>query len=246
VRFSRENRSWGYNRIAGALANVGREVSDQTVGNVLKRHGVSPAPDRKRTTTWSEFIRSHMDVLAATDFFTTEVSTKSGLATYYVLFVIRLANRQIYVAGLTPQPDEVWMTQIARNVTFVDEGFLSSSRYLLHECDTKFCSAFVKPIESAGVRSVKLPARSPNLNAFAKRWVRSVKEECLSKLIFFGEESLRRALVQYQAHHHSERPRQGKENVILLPSSEENADDGPLQCRERLGGLLKYYNREAG
>jgi len=246
VRLAKENRSWGYDRIPGALANVGHKVSDPTVGNVLKRHGISPAPDRRKTTTWREFIRSHTDVLAATDFLTTEVWTKGGLVTYYVLFFMHVASRKVYVAGKTPHPDEAWMTQIARNVTFVDEGFLSSSRYLLHDRDTKFCSAFVKTIESVGVKSVKLPARSPNLNAFAERWVRSVKEECLSRLILLGEESLRRALLQYQAHHHGERPHQGKGNVILFPSSEQSARAGALRCRERLGGLLKYYYRDAG
>ena len=125
-------------------------------------------------------------------------------------------------------------------------GFLSSSRYLIHDRDGKFCPAFVGTIESVGVNTVKLPAKSPNLNSFAERWVRSVKEECLSKLVLFGEESLRRALAQYQEHHHGERPHQGKGNVILFPSSEESDGDSAIRCRERLGGLLKYYTREAG
>ncbi len=246
VRLAKENRSWGYDRIAGALAVLGNEVSDQTVGNVLKRHGLPPAPARSKETTWKEFIRSHMDVLAATDFFTAEVWTKGGLVTYYVLFFMHLATRKVHVAGFTPYPDEEWMTQMARNVTMVDVGFLSSHRYLIHDRDGKFCPAFVDTVESVGVKSVKLPARSPNLNCFAERWVRSVKEECLSKLILFGEASLRRAVAQFEAHFHEERPHQGKGNVILFPSSKENDVGGPIRCRERLGGLLKYYHREAG
>ncbi len=138
------------------------------------------------------------------------------------------------------------MTQMARNVTMVDVGFLSSHRYLIHDRDGKFCPAFVDTVESVGVKSVKLPARSPNLNCFAERWVRSVKEECLSNLILFGEASLRRAVTQFEAHFHHERPHQGKGNVILFPSSEENDVGGRIRCRERLGGLLKYYHREAG
>jgi len=246
VRLAKENRSWGYDRIAGALAVLGNEVSDQTVGNVLKRHGLPPAPARSKETTWKEFIRSHMDVLAATDFFTAEVWTKGGLVTYYVLFFMHLATRKVHVAGFTPYPHEEWMTQMARNVTMVDVGFLSSHRYLIHDRDGKFCPAFVDTVESVGVKSVKLPARSPNLNCFAERWVRSVKEECLSKLILFGEASLRRAVAQFEAHFHEERPHQGKGNVILFPSSKENDVGGPIRCRERLGGLLKYYHREAG
>jgi putative transposase len=127
VCFSKDNRSWGYDRIVGALANLGHRVSDQTVGNVLKRHGIPPAPEREKRTTWKEFIRSHMDVLAATDFFTTEVWTKSGLVTYYVLFFMHVATRKVHVAGLTPYPDEKWMTQMARNMTMADVG---SSRHI--------------------------------------------------------------------------------------------------------------------
>ena len=138
VRLAQENKSWGYDRIAGALANLGHEVSDQAVGNILKRHGIPPAPERKKATTWTEFIRSHMDVLAATDFFTAEVWTQGGLATYYVLFFIHLATRRVHLAGITPNPNEPWMIQVARNVTMADVGFLSPSRYLIHDRDSKF------------------------------------------------------------------------------------------------------------
>ena len=126
VRMAQENRSWGYDRIAGALQHMGYTISDQTVGNILKRHGLSPAPERKKTTTWKEFIRTHMDVLVATDFFTAEVWTLGGLVTYYVLFFIPLSTREVHVAGMTPHPNEAWMAQIARNVTMADWGFLSS------------------------------------------------------------------------------------------------------------------------
>ena len=187
-----------------------------------------------------------MDVLAATDFFTAEVWTNSGLVTYYVLFFIHLATRWVHIAGVTPYPDEHWMTQIARNVTMADVGFLSTGHYLIHDRDGKFCPAFRDTVEAVGVKTVKLPARSPNLNSFAERWVRSVKDECLSKLILFGEAALRRSLVSYLAHYHGERNHQGKENVILFPSLEErSSNEGPIRCRERLGGLLKYYYREA-
>jgi transposase InsO family protein len=246
VRMAQENRSWGYDRIVGALANLGLTVSAQTVGNVLKRHGIAPAPERKTTTTWKEFIRTHMDVLVATDFFTAEVWTLGGLVTYYVLFFIHLGSRTIQVAGVTPHPNEAWMVQVARHVTMEAWGFLSPGQYLIHDRDGKYCPAFQQIIDDAGVKRVPLPPRSPNLNAYAERWVRSVKEECLSRLILFGEASLHHVLTQYVEHYHHERNHQGKGNVLLFPSvSQDTVREGPVRCRERLGGLLKYYVREA-
>jgi putative transposase len=246
VRMARENRSWGDDRIVGALANLGHTISDQTVGNILKRHGLPPAPERRTTTTWKEFIRTHMDMLVATDFFTAEVWTLGGLVTYDVLFFIHLGSRQIHVAGVTSHPNAQWMMQIARNVTMEEWGFLSAGQYLIHDRDGKYCPAFQRIIDAAGVTRVPLPPRSPNLNAYAERWVRSVKEECLSRLILFGEASLCHALAQYVEHFHHERNHQGKGNVLLFPAVSQNADrQGPIQCRERLGGLLKYYTREA-
>jgi transposase InsO family protein len=246
VRIAQENRSWGYDRIVGALANLGLTVSAQTVSNVLKRHGIAPAPERKMTTTWKEFIRTHMDVLVATDFFTAEVWTTAGLVTYYVLFFIHLASRKIHVAGLTPHPDARWMMQIAHNVTMEEWGFLTPGQYLLHDRDGKYCPAFQQIIDAAGVTRVPLPPQSPNLNAYAERWVRSVKEECLSLLLLFGERSLRHVLTEYVTHFHQERPHQGKDNRILMPAAHDRPlHGGPIRCYKRLGGLLQYYDREA-
>jgi putative transposase len=201
VRLAKENRRWGYDRIAGALAHLGYTISDQTVGNILKRHGIPPAPERKQTTTWNEFIRMHMDVLVATDFFTTEVWTACGLVTYYILFFLHLASRKVHVAGITPHPNAQWMMQIARNVTMADWGFLSSGQYLIHDRDSKDCRAFQRIIDATGVTRVPLPPRSPNLTAYAERWVRSVKEEALSRLLLCGERALRHALTEYVAHY---------------------------------------------
>jgi hypothetical protein len=245
VRMARENRSWGYDRIVGALANLGHRVSDQTVGNVLRRHGIAPAPQRKHTTTWAAFIRAHLAVLAGTDFFTVEVFTLRGLVTYYVLFFIHLESRKVDIAGITVHPNERWMQQMARNVTMEGAGALQDCRYLLHDRDTKYTRSFRAIIESGQVTPLAVPARSPNLNAYAERWVRSVKEECLSKLILFGERSLRRALTEYVAHFHAERNHQGKGNVLLFPSVAVRHRAGTVRCRERLGGLLRYYDREA-
>jgi transposase InsO family protein len=246
VRLAQENRSWGYDRIVGALANLGYTISDQTVGNILKRHGLPLAPERKATTTWEEFIRTHMDVLVATDFFTAEVWTWGGLVTYYVLFFIHLSSRKVHVAGVTPHPNQAWMMQVARNITMHEWGFLAPGQYLIHDRDGKYCPVFQQIIDVAGVKRMPLPPRSPNLNAYAERWVRSVKEEALSRLILFGESALRHALQEYVEHYHHERNHQGKGNVLLFPSfGQRSQSEGLIQCRERLGGLLKYYEREA-
>jgi putative transposase len=245
VRMARENHDWGYDRIVGALANLGYRVCAQTVGNVLQRHGLPTAPERKRATTWSAFIRIHLALLAGTDFFTAEVLTLRGLVTYYVLIFIHLGSRRVTIAGMTIHPDEKWMQQIARNVTMDGCGALRDCCYLLHDRDSKYTQSFRAIIASGQVEPLVLPARSPNLNAYAERWVRSVKEECLSKVVLFGERSLRRALSEYVEHYHAERNHQGKGNVLLFPRGTHGCRDGPVQCRERLGGLLRYYHQEA-
>ena len=238
VRLATENRDWGYDRIVGALANLGHTVSDQTVGNILKRHGIPTAPERKKTTTWKEFIRAHRDGLAATDFFTAEVWTPRGLVTYYVLFVMHVETRRVVIAGLTPFPSESWMTQTARNLTMADEGFLVDHRYLIRDRDGKFCPAFDATLRDGGVTPVRLPPRSPNLNPHAERWVRSVKDECLSKLILFGEPALRTALHTYVAHFHGERNHQGRDNLLLFPQ-EDAPQTGSVRCREASRGTTQ-------
>jgi putative transposase len=247
VKLARENSGWGYDRIVGALANLGHEISDQSVGNILRRHGIAPSPKRKHSTTWSEFIRSHMDVLAGTDFFTVDVLTWRGLVTYYVLFFIHLGSRRVSIGGITDHPNSAWMEQMARNVTMEQLGFLQSCRYLLHDRDTKFCGSFREIVKGGGVDPLKLPARSPNLNAFAERWVRSIKEECLSRLILVGESTLRKAVTNFVDHYHRERNHQGKANVTLFAAATQQvgSGSGKIRCNERLGGLLKYYSREA-
>ena len=182
----------------------------------------------------------------ATDFLTAEVWTLGGLVTYSVLFFIHLGSRKVHVAGMTLHPNEAWMVQVARNLTMEEWGFLSPGHSLIHDRDGKYCPAFQQIIDAAGVKRVPLPPRSPNRNTYAERWVRSVKEECLSRLILFGEASLRHALTQYVAHVHHERNHQGKGNVLLFPMvNQDRAHEGSIRCRERLGGLLKYYTREA-
>src|ERR1700716_4605595 len=155
--------------------------------------------------------------VAGTALFTAEVLTLRGLVTYYVLFFIHLESRRVDIAGINVHPDEPWMKQIARNATMEDCGALRDCRYLLHDRDTKFTRSFRAIVASGRIKPLAVPARSPNLNAYAERWVRSVKEECLSKVILFGERSLRRALVDYVDHFHAERNHQGRAMFCCFP-----------------------------
>ena len=249
LRLARENPSWGYDRVAGALAELGHAISDTTVGNILREHAEHPAPARKRGTSWSDFIAAHKDLLLGCDFFTKVVWTLTGPVTCYVLFFIHVASRKVYVAGITTNPNEPWMRQVARNITMADIGFAHDMKYLILDRDARHCESFRATLESAGIRCLRLPPRSPNLNAYAERFVRSIKEECLDRLILFGQGSLARAVDQYIEHYHTERPHQGIGNIILFPSNSPEADPpesaGPVLCRKRLGGLLKYYHRAA-
>jgi transposase InsO family protein len=245
LRMARENPTWGYDRIQGALVNLGHRVSDTTVGNILKAHGIEPAPRRKHQTTWKTFIKAHWDVLAAIDFTTVEVWTPRGLVTYYLLFVMEVAGRHVHLAGCTRNPNEAWMKQMARNLTDPMAGFLRNKRYLLMDRDTKNSEAFRHLLEQAGVDCVRLPPRSPNLTPHIERFMRTIKEECLHRMIFFGEQSLRKAVHEFLIHYHGERNHQGMANRILVPGKEVGRMQGEIRCRQRLGGILRYYYHEA-
>ena len=189
VRIARENRSWGYTRIQGALRNVGHDVGRTTIANILKEHDIEPAPERGKKMTWAEFLRVHWSVFTAADFFSVEVWAPRGLITIYVFFVIELATRRIEI--------------------------------------------------------VRLPRRSPNLTAYAERLVRSIKEECLNRMIFFGERSLRKATWEFAAHYHEHRNHQGVGNRLITPKDIVEHSTGPIRCSERLGGMLRFYHRAA-
>ncbi len=244
LRMARENPRWGYDRIQGALRNLGVRLSDTTVGNVLREHGIDPAPKRRRQTTWKTFLRAHWEVMAAVDFTTVEVWTRGGLVTFYILVVMRLSTRRVEIAGITSHPDAAWVQQAARNLIDCDDGFLHDTRYLLLDRDTKFLP-FRGVLEGSDVEAVVLPARSPNLNSHIERYMRSMKSECLDRMLFFGEESLRRALSEFGAHYHGERNHQGLGNKLIEPGAEVGHAEGKVTCRDRLGGLLRYYHRDA-
>jgi putative transposase len=162
VQMALENPSWGYARIRGALDNLGHQVGRGTIANILKKNGIEPAPERGTHTRWSTFLKAHWECLTATDFLSVEVCTIRGLVTYYILFFIDIASRSVHLAGITPHPDNSWMTQVARNVTDVKDGCLRSKRYLLLDRDMKYSDAFRGIINRAGIEVVRLPPRSPN------------------------------------------------------------------------------------
>jgi len=244
VRMASEN-PWGYTRIRDALAELGHEISRSTVKRILQDHGITPVPDRGRKTTWRSFLRGHMGVLAAADFFTVEVLTLGGIVRYFVLFVMHLDTRRVEIAGITCRPSGDWMRQIARNLTGWD-GFLEGRRYLIMDRDPLFTESFRAMLGDSGVEPVRLPTRSPNLNAFAERFVLSCKRECLSRIVPLGERHLRHALQEYVAHYHAERHHQGLGGEIIAPRPEDAGGTGKVTCRSPLGGLLRFYHRAAG
>jgi putative transposase len=189
------------------------------------------------------FLKAHWDAIAAVDFFTVEVLTPIGLVRYFVSFVIELRSRRVQIAGVTHQLSGAWMAQIARNLTDVGEGFVRDTRYLIHDRDPMFTRRFIAILRAAGVETVRLPARSPNLNAYAERWVRAVRQERLRRIIPLGEAHLRRTLREFVEHYERERNHQGVGNRLLVAAPMNN--QGPVKRRERLGGNLNFYYRRA-
>ena len=204
-----------------------------------QRHCTSP----DRPTSWNAFLKSHADVIAAADFFTVDVWTKRGLVTHYVFFVIQHATRIVEIAGVTPNPGGNVMTQVARNLTDHVDGFLRHKKFLILDNDSLFAKQFCGTLEDAGVKIVRTAFQAPDMHAFAERWVQTVKRECMSKLILFGEGHLRRTL--FAAHYHLDRPHQGIGNERIAPPNDEPPNGNRVVVDERLGGLLRSYRRAA-
>jgi transposase InsO family protein len=245
VRLAEENRGWGYTRIQGALANLGNTIGLTTIAEILKRQGIEPAPERTRKTTWKEFLRRHWSQIVATDFFTVEVWTWRGLKRCVVLFFIDLSTRHVEIGGIAGSPNGLWMAQTARNLTDVVDGFFTGKRYLIHDRDPLYTGEFIDIIAASGVEALKLPPRSPNLNAYAERFVRSIKEGCLDHVMLFGEHMLRDTIREFVTHYHRERNHQGLDNQLLTKPPAIVSSPGPVRKLERVGGLLNYYYREA-
>jgi len=245
VQMALDNETWGYTRIRDSVDNLGHEICRETVANILKDHDIEPAPERGPRTTWSDFLKRHWDVLAATDFFTVEVWSLKGIVRYHVLFVIKISTREVHIAGITEQANGPWMEQMASNLTDGFDGFLRDCRHLIHDRDPLFTDAFRAILSNVGIKPLKLPRRSPNLNAYAERFVRSIKHECLDRMIFFNEASLRYAVKQYVEPYHEERNHQGLESRIIRPRFDQQKRTGDIERQERLGGLLSFYCRKA-
>ena len=245
VRLAVENPQWGYTRIRGALSNLGHEIARTTVKRILHDHGIDPAPERSRLMPWKTFLQAHWEGLTACDLFTVEVLTLAGLQRYLVFFVIALPSRRVTIAGIPPQPYGAWMEQMARNLTDPVDGCLRLARYLIHDRDPLYTRGFGEILEGGGVQPIRLPPKSPNLNAYAERFVRSMKEECLSRVVPLGEGHLRLLVGEYVEHDHRERHHQGLDNQLLQRPPPPVSLAADVQRRERLGGLLNFYHREA-
>ena len=245
LQMAHDNPSWGYLRIAGAIQNLGLKVAAATIATILRRNGVNPSGDRQHGgMSWADFISVHKDVLWATDFFTAEVWTNFGLITYYVLFFIHIGSRKVVIGGITAHPDGEWMAQAARNLSGMD-GALERARYLIHDRDAKYTAQFDAIMKSTGIKPIRLPPFSPNLNAYAENFVGKIKAECLNQMIFTGEKSLRHVVAEYVAYYQTQRNHQGMDNQIPFPEAKNGGSNGKIKRKERLGGLLKYYYRDA-
>jgi putative transposase len=232
LRMATENPRWGYSRIQGALKNLDHRVARSTVAKVLRDNGIPPAPDRP--SSWRTFLRAHWGAIAGADFFTTEVWTAGGLVTYYTLFVLDLQSRRVQLVGSTPNPDAAFMAQAARRLTDAVDGFLAGHRALICDRDGNWTDGFRGLLEGAGVRVVRTPHQAPNANAHAERFVRSIREECLDRLILFGERRLIHALDEFTAHYETERKHQGLGNRLIVPASRRRVG-ARVRCHERLG-----------
>jgi putative transposase len=240
IRMATENPTWGYTRIQGALKNLGHLVGRSTIARILKAAGIPPS--RERPMTWRTFIRAHWPALLAADFFTTEVWTHRGLLTYYTAFVIELHSRRVHVLGSTQHPDEAFVVQAFRGLTG-DSDVLRAGRVLICDRDPKWSSA-MELLRAVGVRVVRTPASAPNCNAHAERFIRSIKRECVNRVVPLGERHFRRLVREFVDHYHGERNHQGIWNELIEQPPVQRTG-GPVRRRQRMGGVLNYYYRSA-
>jgi len=236
-----ENPTWGYTRIQGAQKNVGHRVGRSTIRRILRAAGLPPVP--QRPTSWQTFLRAHWGAIVGADFFTTEVWTWQGLVTYYTVFVIDLASRRVQILGSTPHPEALFMQQMVRTLTMAETSASVLPQVLICDRDRKWSREIRRRLRDAGIRVVLIPERAPNANAYAERFVRSIKEECLDRLIPIGDRHFRRAVAEFVEHYHHERNHQGLNNRLIAGTTTDAA--GPVRRRPRLGGLLSFYERVA-
>ena len=247
VEMALANLGWGYTKIRDALrTGLKIEIGRTTVANILLEEGIEPAPEREKKRTWKRFMKSHWDTLCACDFFSVEALGPFGTVRYMVFLVIELKSRAVEIAGIAVDPGEEWMKQVARNLTDPVAGFLRGGRCLVHDRDPLFSKAFIAILKGGGVKSVKIPAQSPNCNPYAERFVKSIKYECLNHFVIFGERHLSDLIKEFVEHYMTERFHQGVGGQLIrnVGPTNDNGADGKVACRSRLGGLLNFYYRE--
>jgi hypothetical protein len=240
VRIAQENTRWGYNRIHGELVKLGFDLDSKTVRNVLKRNGIPPAPKRRRST-WRTFLRHYKEQLLACDFFTVETIFLKRL---YVLFFIEFDTRRVHFAGVTANPNNFWTTQQARQITWKLEEKQRTFRFLIHDRDTKFTRSFDNVFRSEGTDIVRAPFRAPKANAYAERWIRSARQECLDHILILNERHLHHVLKEYVAFYNGSRPHQGINQQTPIPRIEPDGK-GVVVRRDVLGGIVHDYYRLA-
>ena len=242
LRLAKENPTWGYGKLEGELGKLRYAIGRSTIKDVLKRKRVPPAPERgKHASSWRTFLAHYQDQIVACDFFTVETA---WLQTLYILFFIELGSRRVRLAGCTANPTSAWVTQQARQFSWMIQDRTVPARVLIHDRDTTFPAAFDAVFTSEDVTIIRTPVRAPNANAFAERWIRSVREECLDKILILGEGHLGRVLMTYLDYYNHARPHQGIEQHC--PVRMRNlARDGPIERRDTLGGVLHDYYRRA-
>jgi putative transposase len=242
LRLARENPTWGYVRIRGELRKLGHAVAASTVQALLRRHRVPPAP-RRAGLSWSAFLRAHAAGLLACDFFTVETVR---LQTLYVLFFLEVRTRRVVVAGCTAHPTASWVTQQARNLTWDLTAAGVHATLLVRDRDAKFVPAFDAVFAEQGMRVVQTPVRAPTANAFAERWVGTVRRECLDRLLIASERHLRRVLHQFTHHYNTARPHRALQlHPPHGPPPERPGRRGAVCRRDRLDGLIHEYERAA-
>jgi transposase InsO family protein len=239
LRLAKENPRWGYRRIQGELRKLGVRVSATAIRSLLRRHGLTPAP-RREGPSWKEFLACQASGIMACDFFTVE---SVWLRTLYVLFFIELSTRRVHLAGVSAHPCSAWVTQQARNLAI--EGRLGEIRFLIRDRDAKFSGPFDEVFRTEGVRVIRTPIRSPKANAFAERFVKTVRRECLDHLLIFEGRHLQRTLREYLRHYNEERPHRGLSLETPEPGATRHRGDGAVVRVNRLGGLIHEYHRIA-
>ena len=242
VRLAAENPTWGYRRITGELAGLGRKVAPSTVWAILKKAGIDPAP-RRSGPSWSEFLKAQAAGVLAVDFFHAETIT---LARLYCLAVVEHATRRVHVLGVTAYPAATWVTQQARNLLLDLGGQAARFRFLIRDRDTKFTGAFDAVFQSEGIRIIKTPVQAPRANAIMERWVGSLRREILDRILIVNAAHLRMVLAEYQAHFNTHRPHRSLEQASPLRALPEPIDaDTAVIRKDWLGGLLHEYSQVA-